>query len=45
LWFLNFTTFLRNLKNGKSTHNQNVIGALLTFIFIFSLMYCYAGTH
>jgi len=45
LWFLNFTTFLKNLKNEKSTHNQNVLGAALTFIFIFALMYCYAGTH
>ncbi|EPD53775.1 hypothetical protein HMPREF1210_00598 [Paenisporosarcina sp. HGH0030] len=45
VWFLNFTTFLKNLMNGKSTHNQNVLGAVLTFIFIFALMYCYAGTH
>lgn len=45
LWFLNFTTFLKNLKNGKSTHNQNVLGAVITFIFILALMYCYAGTH
>lgn len=44
-WFLNLTTFLKNLKNGVSTHNQNVVGAVLTFIFIFALMYCYAGTH
>ncbi|ETT80595.1 hypothetical protein C176_21496 [Viridibacillus arenosi FSL R5-213] len=28
-WFLNFTTFFKNLKNGKSTHNQNVFGAVL----------------
>lgn len=45
LWFLNFTTFLKNLKNGKGTHNQNVLGAVLTFIFILALMYCYAGTN
>lgn len=44
LWFLNFTAFLKNLKNGNSTHNQNVLGAVLTFIFIFALMYCYLGT-
>ncbi len=44
LWFLNLTTFLKNLKNGKSTHNQNILGAVLTFIFIFALMYCFAGT-
>jgi hypothetical protein len=45
LWFLNFTTFLKNLKKEKSTHNQNILGAVLTFIFIFSLMYCFVGTH
>ncbi|SOB93813.1 hypothetical protein SAMN05880501_101705 [Ureibacillus xyleni] len=45
LWFLNFTTFLKHLNNGKSTHNQNVLGATLTFIFLFALMYCLAGTH
>lgn len=45
LWFLNFTTLLKNLKNGKSTHNQNVLGAVLTFIFILALTCCYAGTH
>ena len=45
LWFLNFTTFLKNLNSGESTHNQKVLGAVLTFIFIFALMYCYAGTH
>ncbi|ALC85230.1 hypothetical protein AM499_04910 [Bacillus sp. FJAT-22090] len=43
LWFLNFTSFLKNLKNGKSTHNQNILGAVLTFIFIFALMYFFVG--
>ena len=28
-WFLNFNTFLKNLKNGKNTHNQNVLEAVL----------------
>lgn len=33
LWFVNFTVFLKNLKNGKSTHNQTVLGsALLLYI-------------
>lgn len=44
LWFLNFTTFLKNLQNGKSTYNQNILGGVLTFIFILALMYCYVGT-
>ena len=45
LWFLNFTTFLKKLKDGKDTHNQNVLGVVLTFIFIFALMYCFIGFH
>jgi len=45
LWFVNFTAFLKNLKNGKSTHNQTVLGSALTFIFIFALMYYYVRTH
>lgn len=43
LWFINFTTFLKNLKYGKSTHRQDVLGPVLTFIFIFTLMYCFLG--
>jgi len=35
LWFVNFTTFLKNLKNDKSTHNQTVLGIALTFVFMF----------
>ncbi|MEK4252552.1 MULTISPECIES: hypothetical protein [Ureibacillus] len=38
LWFLNFTTFLKKLKNGKDTHNQNVLGAVLTFILILAII-------
>ena len=45
LWFVNFTVFLKNLKNGKSTYNQTVLGSVLTFAFIFALMYGYVGTH
>lgn len=39
LWFLNLTTFLKKLKTGKDTRNQNIVGVVLTFIFIFVLMY------
>lgn len=38
-WFLNFTLFLKNLVNGKSTYNQTVLGAVLTFIFIAALYF------
>lgn len=43
LWFVNFTTFLKNLKNDKSTDNERVVGIVLTFVSIFTLMYCFAG--
>ncbi|GED62802.1 hypothetical protein [Lysinibacillus fusiformis] len=45
LYFLNFTTFLKKLINGKNTYNQNVLGAILTFMLIFTIMYCFAGLH
>lgn len=44
LWFINFTAFLTNLKNDKSTHNQILLGSALTFIFIFAVIYFYVGT-
>ncbi len=39
LWFLNLTSFLKNLVNGKSTHNQTILGAVLTFILIAAFYY------
>lgn len=39
LWFLNLTSFLKNLVNEKSTHNQTILGAVLTFILILGLNY------
>jgi hypothetical protein len=38
LWFLNFTTFLMNLSNGKNTRNQIMIGGSLTFVLLFAIM-------
>jgi len=45
LLFLTFTSFLKNLKDGKSTHNQTILGAILTFIFLFALMYGFVAVH
>lgn len=45
IWFLNFMIFLSNLKNDASTQNQKILGAVLTFILIFTIMYCYVSTH
>ncbi|PKR85627.1 hypothetical protein CWO92_07915 [Heyndrickxia camelliae] len=45
LLFLTFTSFLKNLKDGKSTYNQTILGAILTFIFLFALMYGFVAVH
>ncbi|MFY2156330.1 hypothetical protein ACOSZF_11750 [Cytobacillus firmus] len=39
LLFITFISFLKNLKSGTSTHNQTILGAVFTFIFLFALMY------
>lgn len=41
VWFLNLVTFMENLHKGRDTHNQKVLGALWTFLFIALLMYCF----
>ncbi|KYD25163.1 hypothetical protein B4113_2014 [Geobacillus sp. B4113_201601] len=38
-------SFLKNLYRNESTHNQTMIGALLTFLFVFLYMYGFLGTH
>ncbi|WP_110114811.1 hypothetical protein [Bacillus sp. CGMCC 1.16541] len=45
LWFWNLVGLLKNLHQGKDTHNQTMIGALLTFLFLIVLMYGLVGTH
>ncbi|PLT30028.1 hypothetical protein CUU66_09775 [Peribacillus deserti] len=40
-----FTTFFRNLKRGESTHNQVVLGPVVTFIFLFAFMYSLLFLH
>ncbi|BBW95676.1 hypothetical protein ETC03_02405 [Geobacillus sp. MMMUD3] len=45
LWFLNLASFLKNLHRNESTHNQTMIGALLTFLFVFLYMYGFLGAH
>jgi hypothetical protein len=45
LLFLTFTAFLKNLKHDKSTHNQTVLGAALTFLFLFAVMYGFVAAH
>lgn len=44
LWFVNFTTFLKNVKNDKSTRIQTGLGIVLTFGSIFALMSGFVGT-
>lgn len=45
LLFLTFTSFLKNLKDEKSTYTQTILGAILTFIFLFALMYGFVAVH
>jgi uncharacterized BrkB/YihY/UPF0761 family membrane protein len=45
LWFLNFATFLKNLNNSKENRNQIILGAFLSFILLFIIMYVFIGTH
>jgi hypothetical protein len=39
LVFINFVYLMKNTKEEKSTHNQTILGSVLTFFFIFSFMY------
>jgi hypothetical protein len=41
VWFYNLVVLLRNLKNEKDIHNQNVLGTVFTFIFVFLLIYVF----
>ncbi|GIN64448.1 hypothetical protein J27TS8_44410 [Robertmurraya siralis] len=45
LWFLNFTTFLKNLNVDKNTQTQIILGALLSFMLVFAIMYGFVGLH
>ncbi|ADU94779.1 hypothetical protein GYMC52_2394 [Geobacillus sp. Y412MC52] len=45
LWFLNLASFLKNLNSDENTLNQTMIGAVLTFLFVFLYMYGFLGTH
>ncbi|MBB6284189.1 hypothetical protein B1690_11510 [Geobacillus sp. 46C-IIa] len=45
LWFLNLASFLKNLNSNENTLNQTMIGAVLTFLFVFLYMYGFLGTH
>nr|WP_081260327.1 MULTISPECIES: hypothetical protein [Parageobacillus] len=45
LWFLNLTSFLKNLHSNGNILNQTILGAVLTFIFTFLFMYGFLGTH
>ncbi|KQL52567.1 hypothetical protein AN964_02780 [Heyndrickxia shackletonii] len=43
LWFLNLTNFLIRLKKDQNTHNQKVLGAILTFLLVFAFAYGFLG--
>lgn len=45
LWFLNLVTLLKKIKEERNTRNQTILGAVLTFLFVFTFMYVFAGVH
>jgi cytoskeletal protein RodZ len=45
LLFINFVYFIKNTKEEKSTHNQTILGSVLTFFFIFSFMFFILSLH
>lgn len=45
LWFINAVYFIRNTHEEKSTHNQMILGSVLTFLFIFSCMFFISSLH
>jgi hypothetical protein len=45
LWFLNLVTFFKKIKEDRSTHNQTILGAVLTFFVIFSFMFFLVSLH
>ena len=45
LWYLNLVALLKKIKEERNTRNQTILGAVLTFFFIFTFMYIFAGVH
>jgi hypothetical protein len=43
--FLNFVSLLKNLKAGKSIHNQTILGAVLCYILFMTLMIGLEGMY
>lgn len=39
LWFLNVVSLLKKLNENRDPHNQIVLGAVLTFLFVFLFMF------
>ncbi|MBG9587449.1 hypothetical protein ABE26_10390 [Cytobacillus firmus] len=44
-WYLNLILLLKKIKEGKNTRIQTILGAVLTFFFIFTLIYFFSGFH
>ena len=42
-WFLNFIKFLEKLHTNKNTHNQKLLGCVLTFLFIAAFLFGIEG--
>ncbi|TFD94354.1 hypothetical protein [Jeotgalibacillus sp. R-1-5s-1] len=44
-WFVTLISILKNLKKGQDVHNQTFIGAVITFAFLFILMFSIVGLY
>jgi hypothetical protein len=43
LWFLNFSSLIKKIKDGQDEQNSTVLGAFLPFLLLFVIMYAFAG--
>jgi len=41
LWFLNLVSLLKKLHESRNPQNERILGAVLTFLLLFSLMFVY----
>ena len=44
-WFLNLVSLLKKIKEERNTRNQTILGTVLTFFFVLTFMYIFAGVH
>jgi len=43
LWFLNLVSLIKKIKKDRDPHNQVLLGAVMTFFFVFMFSYIVAS--